>query len=159
MLTAWRLSAVTGNKLELVGKYEFEVRILGRTFFRPFLVVIGMTKTKAILGYDFIREAQLVISCDHVFFSSALNQKDNWECSVLVATEDFKIAFRSVLHVPVGVRSTRGGPVPPGTCFVSGQAHDELGIWDSLSKVDNQGKGFSVVFNATYFNRTIGKRM
>ena len=65
---SWRLSAVTGNKLELVGKHEFEVRILGRTFFRPFFVVKGMAKTEAILGYDFIREAQLAISCNHVFF-------------------------------------------------------------------------------------------
>ena len=45
------------------------MRILGRTFFRPFFVVKGMAKTEVILGYDFIREGQLAISCDHVFFS------------------------------------------------------------------------------------------
>ena len=36
---------MTGNELELVGRYEFEVRILGRTFFCPFFVVKGMAKT------------------------------------------------------------------------------------------------------------------
>ena len=75
---SWRLSAMTGNELELVGRYEFKVRILGRTFFRPFFVVKGMAKTEVILGYDFIREAKLAISCDHMFFSSALNHKDNF---------------------------------------------------------------------------------
>ena len=39
---SWRLSAETGNELELVWKYEFEVRILVRTFFCPFFVVKGM---------------------------------------------------------------------------------------------------------------------
>ena len=111
---SWRLSAVTGNELELVGRYEFEVIILGRTFFRPFFVVKGMAKTEVTLGYDFIREAQLAISCDHVFFSSALNHKDNLECSVLVANEDFSVPLRSVIRVPVGVCSARGGPVPLG---------------------------------------------
>ena len=94
------------------GTYPY--RILGRTFFCPFFVVKRMARTEAILGYDFIREAQLVISCDHVFFSSALNHKDNLECSESVATEDFSVPFCSVLCVPVGVCSARGGPVPPG---------------------------------------------
>ena len=150
---SWRVSAVTGNELELVGRYEFEVRILGRTFFCPFFVVKGMAKTEVILGHDFIREAQLAISCDHVFFSSALNHRDNFECSVLVAHEDFSVPFRSVLRVPVGVRSARGGPVPQGHCFVYGQAHDKLGVWDSLGRVDNQGNIFSVVVNATDFDQ------
>ena len=123
---SWPLSAVTGNDLELVGRYEFEVRILGRTFFCPFFVVKGMAKTEAILGYDFIREAQLAISCDHVLFSIALNHKDNFEFSVLVANGDFSVPFRSVIRVPVGVCSARGSPVSPGLCFVSGQAHDKL---------------------------------
>ena len=126
-------------------------------FLSPFFVVKGMAKTEAILGYDFIREAQLVISCDHVFFSSALNQKDNLECSMLVATEDFSVPFRLVLRVPVGVRSARGSPVPSGRCFVSGQAHDKLGIWDSLPRVDNQGKVFCVVVNATDFDQVYRK--
>ena len=150
---SWRLSAVTENELALVGRYESEVRILGRTFFRPFFVVKGMAKTEVILGYDFIREAQLAISCDHVFFSSALNHRDNLECSVLVANVDFSVPLCSVIRVPVGVRSARGGPVPLGQCFVFGQAHDRLGVWDSLAKVDNQGNLFSVVVNATDFDQ------
>ena len=112
-----------------------------------------MAKIEVILGYDFIREAQLAISCDHVFFSSALNHKDNFECSVLVANEYFSVPFRSVLRVPFGVRSARGGPVPWGQCFVCGQAHDKQGMWDSLGKVDNQGNIFSVVVNSTYFDQ------
>ena len=61
--------------------------------------------------------------------------------------------LRSVIRVPVGVRSARGCPGPPGQCFVSGQAHDRLGVWDSLAKVDNQGNLFSVVVNATDFDQ------
>ena len=93
---AWRLSAVTRDELELVGNYLFEVRILGRTFFRPFFVVKGVAKTEIILGYDFIREAQLVISCNHIFLNSALNKQDNLEYSILMTSEDMKIPFHSV---------------------------------------------------------------
>ena len=105
------------------------------------------------MGYDFIREAQLAISCDHVFFSSALNLRDNFECSVLVANEDFSVPFRSVLRVPVGVWSARGNPVPLEQCFVSGQAHDRLGVWDSFGRVDDRGNIFSVDVNATDFDQ------
>ena len=99
----------------------------------------------------------MAISCDHVFCCSALNHKDILECLVWVATEDFSVPVRSVLRVPVSVRSARGGPVPPGICFVSGQAHDKVGVWDSLSQIDNQGKVFSVVVNATDFDQVYQK--
>lgn len=56
-----------------------------------------MAKTEVILGYDFVSEAQLVISCERVFFHFALNQQNNLECSVLMASEDIKVPFRSAL--------------------------------------------------------------
>ena len=40
----------------------------------------------------------------------------------------------------------------------SGQAHDKLGIWDCLSKVDDQGKVFMVVVNATDFDQDYWKK-
>ena len=61
---------------------------------------------------------------------------------MLLANEDFSVPFRSVIRVPVGVRSARGSPVPLGLCFVSGQAHDKLGVRDSLSRVNDQGNVF-----------------
>ena len=69
----------------------------------------------------------------------------------------FGIPFRSVIRVPVGVRSARGSPVSPGQCFVSGQAHDKLGVWDSFSRVNDQGNVFSVVVNTTEFDQVYRK--
>ena len=107
VLPDWRLNEITGNGLELVGNYQFEVRSY---IFSPILCA----KSEVILGYDFIRESQLVISCDHIFFHSALNQQENLECSVSMALKDMKIPFRSVLRVHVRVCLARGGSLVPG---------------------------------------------
>ena len=45
-----------------------EVKVLGRSFKRPFYVIAGLSKCEGILGIDFIWETQLCISCDHQFY-------------------------------------------------------------------------------------------
>lgn len=102
-----------------------------------------MAKIEAILGYDFIGEAQLVISCDHVFFHSALNHQDNMDCSVLIASEDVKIPFLSVLRIPLKVCSARGRKLLPGSIAVSGQALIGLGSGTSCSRLTSR-EGYSL---------------
>ena len=90
----FRLSAATGQNFALVGYYLFEFRVLGRVFTRPLFVISGLSKCEATLGIDFIRETQLCISGDNVFFNN-LSVPDNIQCSVISAKEDIKIPPRS----------------------------------------------------------------
>ena len=76
---SFRLSAATGHNFYLIGYYLFEFRVLGRVFTRPFFVIAGLSKCEAILGIDFIRETQLCISGDNVFFNN-LSVSDNIQC-------------------------------------------------------------------------------
>ena len=51
-------------------------------------VIDGLSKCAEILGIDLIRESQLYISSDHVFYSN-LPATDNMACSVLTACRGF----------------------------------------------------------------------
>ena len=55
-LPGFRLSAATGHNFSLIVYYQFEFRVLGRDFTRPFFVIAGLSKCEAILGIDFICE-------------------------------------------------------------------------------------------------------
>ena len=142
----FRLSAATGHNFSLIGYYQFEFRVLGRVFTRPLFVIAGLSKCEAILGIDFIREIQLCISGDNVFFNN-LSVSDNIQCSVISAIEDIKIPPRSVLRVPVSERSARGKKIVKGTYGICSTAFDKLGVWNSLNKVDYDGNIFAVVTN------------
>ena len=65
------------------------------------------------------------------------------------AMEDLKVPGRSVIKIPVKVKSARGKKMPCTTFGISTMAHDRLGVWDSLSKVDSEARRvFSVFINA-----------
>ena len=87
------LSAASGHKFSLIGCFRMEVRVLGRSFERPFLC---LSKSEGILGIDPIRETQLCISGDHLFYQN-LPFIDNVECSVLTATEALTVPPLSVI--------------------------------------------------------------
>ena len=110
-------------------------------------MISGLSKCEAILGIDFICETQLCISGDNVFFNN-LSVSDNIQCSVISAIEDIKIPPRSVLRVPVSVRSAGGKKIVKGTYGMCTTAFDKLGVWDSLNKVDYDGNIFAVVTNS-----------
>ena len=69
-----------------VGCFRIEVKVLGRSFERPFYLINSLSKCEGIFGIDFIHETQLRISGDHLFYLK-LHFMDNVECSVLTATE------------------------------------------------------------------------
>ena len=62
--------------------------------------------------------------------------------------EDLTVPARSVIKIPVKVKSATGKKMPCGTFGISSMAYDRLGIWDSLSKVDSEARLFSVFTNA-----------
>ena len=81
-------------------------------------------------------------------FYSNLPATENMACSVLTAIEDLTVPVRSVIKIPVKVKSAKGKKMPCGTFGISSMAHDQLGVWDSLSKVDSEARVFSVFTNA-----------
>ena len=95
-----------------------------------------------ILWIDFIRKAQLCISGDHLFYQN-LPFVDNVECSVLTAIEALTVPPLSVLRVPVKVKSARGKKILAGTYGICFSAHERLGIWLSLNKVNHEAVTFS----------------
>ena len=60
----------------------------------------------------------MCISADHVFYSN-LPASDNMACSVLTAIEDLTVRARSVIKIPVKVKSARGKKMPCGTFGIS----------------------------------------
>ena len=110
-------------------------------------MIDGFLKCAGILRIDFIRESQLCILEDHVFFTS-LPASDNMACSVLTAVEDLTVLARSLIRIPMKVKSAQGKKMPCGTFGISTMAHDCLGVWDSLSNVDSEARAFSVFTNA-----------
>ena len=69
----FRLSAASGHKYSLVGCFKIEVRVLVRSFERPFYVIDGLSKWEGIFGIDFIRETQLCVSGDFYFTRNCLS--------------------------------------------------------------------------------------
>ena len=141
------ISAASSHKFSLVRCFMINTRVLGRKFHRPMFVIDGLSKCAGILGIDFIRESQLCISTDHVFYSN-LPASDNMACCVLTAIKDLTVPARSVLKIPAKVKSARGKKMLCGTFGISNMAHDRLGVWDSLSKVESEARVFSVFTNA-----------
>ena len=144
ILPVFWLSVATGHNFSLVGHYLFEFRALGRVLTRPFYVISDLSKCETILEIDFIKETQLCISGNNVFFTN-LFVSDNIQCSVITAIEDF--SPRSILRIPVSVRSARGKKIVKVTYGICATAFDKLGLWGSLNEVDYEGNIFAVVAN------------
>ena len=80
-----KLSAASGHLIEIVGRYRFHLTLLGFNLERSIYVVKGLVKSSAILGFDFIRKTELVVSGRNIFFQD-FNKED---CAAL-----------AVLHAP-----------------------------------------------------------
>ena len=118
------LSAASGHRMELLGCFQFGLRILGRSMQRPFYVIRGLNRTQAILGIDFVREQQLVIDVDHVFFKN-LPKPEQAMCATLRAPRDFGISPRTVLRTELNVQSARGEFFIPKLCGIASSAIDK----------------------------------
>ena len=66
-----KLSEASGHLIEIVGRYRFHLTLLGFNLERSIYVVKGLVKSSAILGFDFIRETQLVVSGQNNFFGTS----------------------------------------------------------------------------------------
>ena len=93
--------------------------------------------------------SQLYISGDHLFYQN-LPFLDNVECSVLTVTEALTVPPLLVIRVSVKVKSVRGKKILAGTYGICSTAHDRLGVWDSLNRVNHEAVIFSVLTNITH---------
>jgi len=144
----FRLSGASGSVLQLVGCYQLRMRVLGREIERPFYVISGLSKAQAILGIDFIKEQQMVISPDNVFFQN-LSPRDVYKCSSICVLEDISIPARSVNRRSFAVRSATGQTLRPGITGICSSSSDTLGVWDTCGKTDNEGNVVTVITNIT----------
>ena len=87
-----RLTAASGHQISIVGCFKFHLWFLGRAVVRPIYVVDGLSKSSPIFGIDVIREQQLMVSGEDVFFKDIA--EDKW-------------ASLSTLTVPSDVCSDR----------------------------------------------------
>lgn len=77
------MSEPTGHNFSLEGHYLFEFFVLGGVLTTPFYIIFGLSKCEAVLGIDIIRETQICIRGDDVFFNN-LSVFKNIQCSVIL---------------------------------------------------------------------------
>ena len=75
--------------MQLLGCFQITLKVLGRYMNRPVYVFSGLAKQHASLGMDFVREQQLYIEADHVFFKKFPLQE-----SVSCSTCDYRRLFQ-----------------------------------------------------------------
>ena len=92
----FKLKAASGHGLSVVGLYQFYLTLLGRSIQRPLYVVDGLTSSTAIFGIDFIREQQLVVAGDDIFFRRIPTAKWN-SLATLSALERLHVPARTVM--------------------------------------------------------------
>ena len=90
----------------------------------------GLAKQHAILGMDFVREQQLCIEADHMFFKK-FPLKESVSCSTLTAPEDFSVSTRTTaLRTELFVRTARETLLLPGTSGASSITWDGRHLWE-----------------------------
>jgi putative transposase len=119
-------------------------------------VIRGLSSCRAILGIDFIREQQLVLDSGSPFFK-ALPKEDSRNLAVLQATQDMVIPMRTIQRTELHVRTARGCSFPEGKSGVAAAAHDDLGIWDSLSTTNVMGNVPCIVSNISFEDKQYRK--
>jgi hypothetical protein len=96
-----RVAGVFGADIQVVDYVEAEMTILGRTNTRPILVVKGLSKTEAILGYNFIKQEGLVVdgARNEVYFSKEVPHAAAWSIATMRASKEMTLESRSVHKV------------------------------------------------------------
>ena len=146
-----RLSSASGGKIEIVGRYMLNLEFPkqdDRTVCRPIYIVTGLAHHAMILGMDFIREQQMIISADHVFFQS-IPQEHELSAITLGPAADIVLPPRTLVKLTVAPKTAHGKRLPTGTQVVAYTAKSNIGVYDSLNEVNTAGHITCVVANKT----------
>ena len=143
----FKLRAASGHNISIIGMYQFFLTLLGRSIQRPLYVVEGITSSTAIFGIDFIREQQLVVAGDDLFFRCIPTPKWN-ALATLSAPERLHVPASTVMRSRLNVRDLHMNKLPVGTTGVAKPARDKLGVWEAR-ECDWHGQISAVVVNTT----------
>ena len=91
----------------------------------------GITSSTAIFGIDFIREQQLVVAGDDIFFRHIPTARWN-SLATLSVPERLHVPAHMVMRSRLNVRDLHINKLPDGTTGVAKPARDELGVWEAL---------------------------
>jgi hypothetical protein len=145
-----RVAGVTGADIQVVDYVKAEMTILARTKTRPILVVKGLSKTEAILGYDYIKQEGLVVdgARNEVYFSKEVPQAAAWSIATLRASKEMTLEPRSVHKVQANPFVGRHmlQPNSEGICV---SLDTDVGIWDAVARSDKHGQVTVAVVNIT----------
>jgi transposase InsO family protein len=144
----FRLSSASGDSLQLGGSFMFTLSMKGRTVTRPLYVVKGLSKCQAILGVDFIKEQQMILTPEDSFFRP-LSKSEDHSLATLSPAYDTILQPRSVLRTSLQVKSARGEQFISGISGVASAGADDVGVWDTLSTTNSIGQVVTVVTNPT----------
>ena len=98
-------------------------------------------------GIDVIREQQLMVSGEDVFFKDIA--EDKWaSLSTLTVPSEVCVPARTIMKVNVQARDLKGRVLPVGTPGVSTMAHD-LGVWETIAECDWHGHVVAVLVNTS----------
>ena len=146
-----RITSASGGEIQIVGRFMLKMEFPlqdGRVVTRPFYVVSGLYNHAIILGVDFIREQQLMISADHVFFQN-LPEESQVSLLTLSPAADMVIPARTMMRVSVSPKTHTGRRLAEGTQVAAYTGKSNIGLWDSLGRVDAAGHIACVVSNKT----------
>ena len=133
-----RLSSASGQEMKLIGRFLVNIDMLGRSILRPFYVVQGLKNHAVVLGIDFIREQQLVLDGGDAFFK-AMQPEDIQALLVLSPAYDQVLEPKVVQQVKIRPKTVHNEMVPPGCNLLAYTAKSNVGMWDSMSTVDENG--------------------
>jgi ribonuclease HI len=135
-----RVSGVTGHRIKIVDYIEAKINILGKEISRPLLVVRGIDNTEVLLGWDTCMEEGLVLDGEtNQAYFKVRSTEDNWSVAAIATSRRITLLPRSVHKVEV-VAMLNDSCVAPGEVGIcESTLTDEIGMWDCITKVKEDG--------------------
>ena len=146
-----KVSCASGSGIQVVGQFMITVSFPeqdGRVVNRPFYVFRGLANHAMVLGMDFIREQQMVIEADHVFFNT-ISENHALEAITLRPAADKVLPPKCVMKMTVFPNDAHGRRLKAGTELMAYSSTSNIGVWDSLNKVNEVGHIMCIVQNTT----------
>ena len=140
-----------GQALNVRGKYEIPIEVMGKKFLHPFYVVNGLSE-QAIIGVDFIHKNQLDYSSTKKRFQWAKDGIPKWNEGVIRVRASQILPPLTTAAVQVNVfteENTRPGTDAECLAQVAAPEHPLLTGSPSLIKVNSLGQSIVYVQNCS----------
>ena len=144
-----RVTGITGHVIQVMDYVELEIKLMGKTFKRPMLVVAGLEHTQVVIGWDTIKQEGIVVDGDSgkVYYKNRETTNNGWAVATLITPRERTIEGRTVQKI--SVVTTVGNKVlekgQTGICEAIPPS--PLGLWDSAVEVGKDGEVTVSVIN------------